>query len=55
MKKRIKTQMETDEHDTVKKLLIEAIGFKKVAMFHDNGSSRYIGKKTNASIYRLDF
>lgn len=33
----------------------EAYGFKQVAKFYDNGSSRYSGKHANALIYRLDF
>jgi ribosomal protein S18 acetylase RimI-like enzyme len=32
----------------------EMVGFKRIAEFHDNGSSRYVGKHANALIYRLD-
>ncbi len=32
----------------------EAYGFKQVAKFHDNGSSLYAGRRSNALIYRLD-
>jgi ribosomal protein S18 acetylase RimI-like enzyme len=33
----------------------EIMGFKQVAKFYDNGSSRYAGKHANALIYRMDF
>lgn len=33
----------------------EILGFKQVAKFYDNGSSRYAGKHANAIIYRMDF
>ncbi len=32
----------------------EILGFKQVAKFYDNGSSRYAGKPANAIIYRMD-
>jgi ribosomal protein S18 acetylase RimI-like enzyme len=32
----------------------EALGFKQVAKFYDNGSSRYSGKRANGLIYRID-
>ena len=32
----------------------EIYGFKQVAKFYDNGSSRYSGKHANALIYKLD-
>ena len=32
----------------------EILGFRQVAKFYDNGSSRYAGKHANALIYRLD-
>lgn len=32
----------------------EALGFKQVAKFYDNGSSWYSGKRANGLIYRLD-
>lgn len=32
----------------------EIYGFKRVAKFYDNGSSRYAGRHANALIYRLD-
>ena len=32
----------------------EILGFKQVAKFYDNGSSRYAGKHANALIYKLE-
>ncbi len=32
----------------------EIMGFKQVAKFYDNGSSRYSGKHANALIYKMD-
>jgi len=32
----------------------EIYGFKQVAKFYDNGSSRYAGKHSNALIYKID-